>query len=51
MPLRKIAAKIEGAIEKTHGFRPDVVLRTVPEMREVIAKNPSPSVKTLSPAS
>ncbi|MGA9564194.1 MAG: DUF1697 domain-containing protein [Candidatus Korobacteraceae bacterium] len=45
----KIAAKIEGAIEKTHGFRPDVVLRTVPEMREVIAKNPFAKRKDIEP--
>src|SRR5450755_137010 len=36
----KLAARIGGAIEKKHGFRPDVVLRTASEMRAVIARNP-----------
>jgi len=36
----KLAARIESAIEKNHGFRPDVVLRTAVELREVIARNP-----------
>ena len=36
----KLATRIENAIEKKHGFRPDVVLRTAAEMREVIARNP-----------
>jgi len=36
----KLAAKIEDAIEKKHGFRPDVILRTAAEMREVVAHNP-----------
>jgi uncharacterized protein (DUF1697 family) len=44
-----LSAKIEAAIEKTHGFRPDVVLRTVPEMREVIAKNPFAKRKDIEP--
>jgi len=36
----KLVAKIEDAIEKMHGFRPDAILRTAAEMREVIARNP-----------
>jgi uncharacterized protein (DUF1697 family) len=36
----KLAAKIEDDIAKKNGFRPDVILRTAAEMREVIAKNP-----------
>src|SRR5271167_1620299 len=36
----KLAARIEGAIEKKHGFRPDVILRTASEMRQMIARNP-----------
>ena len=36
----KLAARIESAIEKKHGFRPDVVLRTAAEMRKVVAHNP-----------
>ena len=34
------ARRIEGGIEKKWGFRPDVVVRTVPELRKVVAKNP-----------
>ena len=36
----KVGAKIEAAIEKKLGFRPDIMLRTAAGMREVIAKNP-----------
>jgi uncharacterized protein (DUF1697 family) len=35
-----LAKKIEDAIEDKFGFRPPVVLRTVQELREVVAKNP-----------
>ena len=45
----KLAAKIESAIEKKHGFRPDVVLRTTAEMREVVAKNPFAKRKGIEP--
>ena len=38
--LPKLARRIEGAIEKKVGFRPDVVLRTPDELRKVIEKNP-----------
>jgi uncharacterized protein (DUF1697 family) len=36
----KIAKKIGDAIEARFGHRPDVILRTVEEMRGVIARNP-----------
>jgi uncharacterized protein (DUF1697 family) len=45
----KLAAKIEDAIEKKHGFRPDVILRTAAEMREVIARNPFAKRKDIEP--
>ena len=38
--LATLAGKIEDAIEKKCGFCPEVVLRTVSEMRDVIARNP-----------
>jgi uncharacterized protein (DUF1697 family) len=38
--LRKLAAQIEEAIDREFGFRPDVILRSVDELREVVAKNP-----------
>ena len=45
----KLAAQIECAIEKKHGFRPDVVLRTASEMRDVIARNPFSERKGIEP--
>lgn len=45
----KLSAQIESAIEKKHGFRPDVVLRTAGELREVIAKNPFAKRKDIEP--
>ena len=38
--LAMLGARIETAIEKAFGFRPDVVLRTLDEMRDVAARNP-----------
>lgn len=38
--IAPLAKKIEDAIEDKFGFRPPVVLRTVQELREVVAKNP-----------
>jgi len=36
----KLAKKIQDAIEKKFGFRPEVILRTVQEMRKALAANP-----------
>src|ERR1700730_3211374 len=38
--LARLAKRIENAIERSFGFRPDVVVRTASEMRDVIARNP-----------
>jgi len=38
--LPKLARRLQDAIEKAHGFRPGVVLRTAGELREVVARNP-----------
>ncbi len=38
--LPTLASRLESAIEKSCGFRPDVVLRTLAEMRAVVAQNP-----------
>ncbi|HET8891044.1 MAG TPA: DUF1697 domain-containing protein [Candidatus Angelobacter sp.] len=38
--LLKLARRLQDAIEKAHGFRPGVVLRTVEELRKVVARNP-----------
>jgi uncharacterized protein (DUF1697 family) len=35
-----LCKSLESTIEKKLGFRPGVLIRTVPEMREVIARNP-----------
>jgi uncharacterized protein (DUF1697 family) len=45
----KLAAKIESTIEKKHEFRPDIILRTTAEMREVVAKNPFAKRKDIEP--
>jgi uncharacterized protein (DUF1697 family) len=38
--LVRLARRIEEAIEKSVGFRPDVILRTADEMRAVVQRNP-----------
>jgi uncharacterized protein (DUF1697 family) len=38
--IARLAKRIEDGIERKFGFRPDVILRTAAEMREVIARNP-----------
>lgn len=38
-PLR-LADRIENAIEQAYGFRPAVIIRTIPQLREVLTKNP-----------
>jgi uncharacterized protein (DUF1697 family) len=45
----KLATRIENAIEKKHGFRPDVILRTADEMRVVIARNPFANRDAIEP--
>ena len=35
-----VGRKLEDAIEKSHGFRPAVVIRTGEELRGVVARNP-----------
>jgi len=38
--LVRLTTRIEGGIERTFGFRPDVIVRTVSDLRDVIARNP-----------
>lgn len=38
--LAQLAKRIQNGIERTFGFRPEVILRTAAEMRGVIARNP-----------
>ncbi|MGC1299156.1 MAG: DUF1697 domain-containing protein, partial [Alloacidobacterium sp.] len=48
--LGKIAKRIGDGIEKGFGFRPHVVLRTVEEMRGVIARNPFAARNEIAPS-
>jgi uncharacterized protein (DUF1697 family) len=47
--LDQISNLLETAIEKKLGFRPAVILRTVPELRSVIAKSPFAKRSGLDP--
>ena len=47
--LVQLAKRIENAIERHFGFRPNVILRTSAEMRAVIAKNPFANRRSLDP--
>lgn len=47
--LVRLARRIEDGIEETFGFRPDVILRTAAEMRDVIARHPFAARKDLHP--
>jgi uncharacterized protein (DUF1697 family) len=48
-PGTALVRKIEDAIERKFGFRCDVVLRTVAELRNVIARNPFASRRDVAP--
>lgn len=39
-PLTGLAEHIEDALERRFGFRPEVILRTASDLREVVARNP-----------
>jgi len=47
--LPKLSARIEEAIEKKFGFRRPVILRTVEQLRDVVAKNPFAAQPDLNP--
>lgn len=47
--LAKLTQRIEDAIEKQFGFRPEVVLRTGSEMKEALAKNPFAKRREIDP--
>jgi uncharacterized protein (DUF1697 family) len=49
LDLVQLAKKIENGIERTFGFRSDVVLRTSSDLREVIAKNPFAKRRDVEP--
>jgi uncharacterized protein (DUF1697 family) len=48
--LGRLARRIEDAIEKSLGFRPDVMLRTAAEMQSVVGRNPFADRKDIEPA-
>ena len=45
-----LAKRMEDAIEREFGFRPSVMLRTLPEMRSVIARNPFAALAAEAPS-
>jgi len=47
--LPRLAIRIEKAIERSFGFRPDVVLRTASEIRDVVARNPFSTRSDIGP--
>ena len=48
--LVKLAARIGNAIERSFGFRPEVIVRTTAEMRDAIARNPFAARRDIEPA-
>lgn len=47
--LAKLAKRLEDAIEQEFGFRSAVLLRTAPEMRDVVARNPFAAREGIEP--
>jgi uncharacterized protein (DUF1697 family) len=48
--LTSLAKKIQDAIDKKFGFRPDIVLRRLAEVKQVVAKSPFAKRKDVEPA-
>jgi uncharacterized protein (DUF1697 family) len=48
--LSRLAKRIEDEIERNYGFRPDVILRTSTELKDVIAKNPFAKRRGIEPS-
>ena len=48
--IARLAKRIEDGIERKLRFRPDVILRTATEMREVIARNPFAKRRGIEPS-
>lgn len=46
----KISKQIQDAIERKAGFRPQVILRTIPELRDAIGRNPFANRRGLEPS-
>jgi len=47
--IARLAKRIEDGIERKFGFRPDVVLRTAAEMKDVFARNPFAKRRGIEP--
>jgi uncharacterized protein (DUF1697 family) len=47
--MSRLAKRIEDGIERKFGFRPDVILRTAAEMRDVVARNPFAKRRGIEP--
>ncbi len=48
--IARLAKRIEDGIERKFGFRPNVILRTAAEMRDVIARNPFAKRRGIEPS-
>ena len=48
--VARLTKRIEDGIERKFGFRPNVILRTAAEMREVIARNPFAKRRGIEPS-
>ena len=47
--VSRLTKRIEDGIERKFGFRPDVVLRTAEEMKDVVARNPFAKRRGIEP--
>ncbi len=48
--LVPLARRIQNAIERRFGFRPEVIVRTASELREVVARNPFATRRGIEPS-
>jgi uncharacterized protein (DUF1697 family) len=48
--LLRLSRRIENAIERKFGFRPDVIIRTTSDLRNVIAQNPFAARRGIDPS-
>ena len=47
--LARLPGRIAGAIERSFGFRPDVIVRTCSELEDVVARNPFAARQGIDP--
>jgi len=47
--ISRLTKRIEDGMQRKFGFRPDVILRTAAEMREVVARNPFAKRRGIEP--